>query len=377
MKLLLVSPFHGGSHKVWAEGLSKHCRTDVRLLTLPGRFWKWRMHGGAVTLAERFLGSPWRPDLIMATDMLDLASFLALTRRETAAIPSVLYCHENQLTYPMPDNPEGNRNPARAEKTDHHYAFINISSMLAADRIIFNSDYHRREFLAALPAYLRQFPEFRLPGTPVIIRNKSAFIYPGIEGSPNPPLPSGRNSSGPPLILWNQRWEYDKNPGEFFAALAELKAEGFRFRLAVCGEQFSKKPGEILRALELMDSELIHCGYADAREYRSLLAEADIVLSTAVHEFFGIAILESILHRTFPVLPHRLSYPELLPREFHGRCLYRNRAEMLALLRRALLHPDQAAETAERIRLSLGDRFSWGNLSPSYDQLFRDILDAS
>jgi len=29
----------------------------------------------------------------------------------------------------------------------------------------------------------------------------------------------GRKKSQPPLILWNHRWEYDKNPTDFFAEL--------------------------------------------------------------------------------------------------------------------------------------------------------------
>jgi len=40
MKILLVSPFHGGSHQAWAEGLREHSSADIRLLTLPDRFWK-------------------------------------------------------------------------------------------------------------------------------------------------------------------------------------------------------------------------------------------------------------------------------------------------------------------------------------------------
>ncbi|NHZ72438.1 MAG: DUF3524 domain-containing protein, partial [Aquificales bacterium] len=71
MKITLVSPYHGGSHKAWAEGYQQHSTHEVSLLTLPDRFWKWRMHGGAVTLARRFVENGRFPDLILATDMLD------------------------------------------------------------------------------------------------------------------------------------------------------------------------------------------------------------------------------------------------------------------------------------------------------------------
>ena len=58
------------------------------------------MHGGAVTLARMFMESELQPDLILTTDMLDLTIFLSLTRSRTANIPTAIYFHENQLSYP-------------------------------------------------------------------------------------------------------------------------------------------------------------------------------------------------------------------------------------------------------------------------------------
>ncbi|MFO7539072.1 MAG: DUF3524 domain-containing protein, partial [Chloroflexota bacterium] len=82
MRILIISPYHSGSHQAWAEGYQQYSRHEVLLLTLPGRFWKWRMHGSAVTLArlyrDHYAAAP--PDVILGTDMLDLSTFLALTR---------------------------------------------------------------------------------------------------------------------------------------------------------------------------------------------------------------------------------------------------------------------------------------------------------
>ena len=370
MKILLLSPFHGGSHQAWAEGLTVHCRAEFELLSLPDRFWKWRMHGGSVALADRFNRSSFLPDLILATDMLDLAVFLALTREKTRGVPAVLYMHENQLTYPMVSSPEGNRTPGKVSETDHHYPFINLTSMMAADRVLFNSAYHRDEFLAALPGYLRQFPDFRLERAPASIKRKSSVINPGIK--PGKAGPGGSSPDEPPLVLWNQRMEYDKNPGEFFAALSELKREGYEFRLAVCGEQYSRTPDEVERHLDFLEAETVHRGYLDREKYDEFLREADLVFSTAIHEFFGISILEAILNRTYPVLPDRLSYPELIPREFHGSCLYRTREQMLSLLRKALRDPAEARKTAAALGDSIGNRFSWKTLARQYEDFFAD-----
>jgi hypothetical protein len=125
MKICLIEPFHTGSHAAWAEEYARHSRHRVQLLTLAGRHWKWRMHGGAVTLARQFMEGGCAPDLLLASDMLDLTTFLALTRQKTSSLPVALYFHENQLTYPW--------SPADADPTlqrDAHYAFINYASAL-------------------------------------------------------------------------------------------------------------------------------------------------------------------------------------------------------------------------------------------------------
>ena len=106
MTILIIEPFFSGSHKSWAEGYQRYSENDVKLLTLKGRHWKWRMYGGAVSLARDFEKLNIRPDLILATDMLDLTTFLALTRQETAEIPTAVYFHENQITYPWSPNDE-------------------------------------------------------------------------------------------------------------------------------------------------------------------------------------------------------------------------------------------------------------------------------
>ena len=105
MKILLLEPYFTGSHRSWAEGLKKHSNHDITILSLPGRFWKWRMHGGAVSLSKEFVKLQGTFDLILATDMLDLTTFLSLTRKQTSDIPTVVYFHENQLSYPWsPDD---------------------------------------------------------------------------------------------------------------------------------------------------------------------------------------------------------------------------------------------------------------------------------
>ncbi len=372
MKVLLISPYHGGSHRAWAEGYARSSRHEVRLLTMPGQLWKWRMHGSAVHLARQFLNIEWQPDLILADDMLDLAAFLALTRARTGGLPALLYMHENQLTYPLPADP--NRGPMRRNLgvRERQYVLINWKSMLAADAIWFNSRFHLESWFTALPVFLNHYPDYPELETIPILRDRSEVVPLGIDlarfGDPAARPEAGRQeSAAPPLILWNQRWEFDKNPAAFFAVLSQVKAAGHRFRLAICGENFQNQPEPFLQGQIEFAGELIHFGFAEESAYRKLLAAADIVISTARHEFFGISIIEAIYQGAFPILPHRLSYPELIPAPFHARCLYQKKKELLAHLRWALTEPDEARAVGSALAQAVA-AFDWGLQAVQYDQ---------
>lgn len=324
------------------------------------------MHGGAVTLARRFLATDAQPDLIMATDMLDLTTFLALTRQRTADLPTAVYMHENQLTYPLPQ--DGRTGPMRRQlgERDHHYAFINYASMLAADHIFFNSHYHLDSFFSALPNFLKHFPEYNELGSRQTLQKKSQVLPVGVHFQRLDRVPNSNTKNRVPLILWNQRWEYDKNPEVFFAALYAVADAGIDFEVALCGQQYGKRPSIFDEALRKLGSRIIHVGYADLATYRRLLWQADITLSTAHHEFFGISVLEAIYCHTFPLLPNRLSYPELLPDSFHKDCLYSDEDELVKKLQWALTHPQEIREMAQVLATAVTP-FSWQHTTPIYD----------
>lgn len=377
MRLLLISPYHGGSHQAWSEGYGRFSKHEIEFLTMPARFWKWRMHGAAVTLARRFIETGLEPDLIMVTDMLDLTTFLSLTRSTTSHTPVVLYMHENQLTYPLPADKTTGPMRRQLGERDHHYAFINYASMLAADQIWFNSIFHCESFFDALPGFLKHFPEYNELGTVSRLRNKSGVMPVGIDFAR---LDTGKNhlqeSASPeesPLILWNQRWEYDKDPDTFFSVLDVLANEGIAYRVAICGQQFGKHPPVFAEGFERLGERIIHFGYADPDTYARLLWKSDVTISTACHEFFGISILEAIYANTFPILPDRLSYPELLPHELHQTCLYNDVQGLLDLLKNALANVQESRRIAGELSGSTA-AYDWRHLAPRYDMRVASLI---
>ncbi len=366
-KILLLEPYYGGSHRSWAEGYAAHSHHDVTLLTLPARFWKWRMQGGALTLAEQARKLNVIPDAILASDMLNLPAFLALTRDFLADVPTALYCHENQLTYPLPPSSPLTGGKEGGEKRDLTYAMINWLSMLAADRVFFNSSYHLEDWFEELPRLLKHFPDHTHVHRIAEVRAKAEVLPVGCDLRRFDPIPQHRHLNTPPLILWNQRWEYDKAPETFFRALYALAEEGLDFRVALAGKNYRQTAPEFEAARQRLGSRVIHLGYADQAQYKALLHQAHVVVSTAIHEFFGISLVEAIYCGCFPVLPRRLTYPELVPPLYHEDCLYEDFEELLKRLRWALHHPDQAQALATKLRSTVA-RFDWAKMGPRYDE---------
>jgi glycosyltransferase involved in cell wall biosynthesis len=368
MKVLLLEPYYTGSHAVWVNGYTKHSRHRVTALTLPGRFWKWRMHGGAVTLARQFLATPLTPDCILATDMLDLTTFLALTRSRTHHVPAALYFHENQLSYPWSAE---DRDVTHGR--DLHYGFINYASALAADHLFFNSQYHLDSFFAALPRLLRHFPDHNELDSLDGLRARSQVLPLGLDlqrFDAFHPVPHKMRNS-PPVILWNHRWEYDKNPQEFFHALYTLVERGVDFRVVVLGEAFRQQPVEFLEARSRLGDRLLHMGYVhDFADYARWLWQADLLPVTSHHDFFGASVVEAIYCGCRPLLPHQLSYPELIPSEYHPWCFYRDLDELVDRLQ-AAIQGDMLFDTAP-LQATIS-RFDWGTVAPVYDECLEQM----
>ncbi len=364
MEIWLLSPYHAGSHRAWAEGYQRHSKHTVRLLTLAGRFWKWRMQGGAIELAAQSdaRATAGLPDLILATDMTNLAAWLALSRRTLPAeVPVVLYMHENQLTYPWQEG----------QKPDLTYAMVNWLSQLCADRVLFNSEFHRRSWFGAMPNLLKHFPDYNHLGQIEEVKSRADVLPVGVE-----PLqdPGQRRKVGAPLIVWNQRWEYDKRPRAFFELLYRLDEDAYDFSLAVAGENFRNTPDEFLEARRRLAHRIEHWGYLPSRQdYLDLLQRADLVISTAAHEFFGISILEAVQAGSFPLLPNRLSYPELIPASLHPACLYDDEDELFLMAAARLKMPRAAPPSLQR---AVRERFSWPVVAADYDGYFDLLVDA-
>jgi glycosyltransferase involved in cell wall biosynthesis len=150
-------------------------------------------------------------------------------------------------------------------------------------------------------------------------------------------------------IVWPHRWEHDKNPAAFFNALYALKDGGCQFSLSVLGETYSEIPPVFLEAKDKLADEILNFGYVDTRDnYLKILREADVVVSTANHEFFGVSVLEAAYLGCYPVVPNRLAYPEIYPAE----CLYNTDCQLVKMLRKFCSDPERLRNRSINIEFS-------------------------
>ena len=366
MNILILEPYFTGSHAAWAKGYQKYSQHKVQILSLGGQFWKWRMHGGAVTLARMFLSQDFTPDMLIASDMLDLSTFLALTRHRVAEIPVAIYFHENQLCYPWsPDDRDV------IQKRDRHYGFINYASALAANAVFFNSQFHKDSFLNELYRFLKHFPDHRDLQNVEQIAGKSSVLYLGLdlERFDQHQLKTDSKQGQPPLLLWNHRWEYDKNPRDFFRTLFILDEQGIDFKIAILGENFSQAPVEFEQAREKLGDKIVHYGFVeDFAQYADWLYRADIIPVTSNQDFFGSSVVSAIYCGCYPLLPKRLAYPEIFPLEIYPGNFYNNFDDLVEKLANAI-------KNFELIRQQnfshVVQKYSWLTMAPIYDEKFK------
>lgn len=368
MNILFLEPFLGGSHKAFLEGLKERSRQTIIPVTMTDRHWRWRMNGGSVTLASKSNEVVEKIDLVLASSMTNLPAFIALTNPRFAHIPMVMYMHENQLTIPVPDGSE----------RDQTFAYINYLSALSAQKLIFSSTFHYRSFMSELPLFLKGFADYSHEDSIGIIESKSIVMHPGLNLKEHDKTPDYRVDNERPVVLWNQRWEFDKNPAMFFRVMNRLDDSGCEFDLILAGDQLHEKPPEFKQIWKRYGKRILHYGYADNFElYSKLLHTGNIVVSTATYEFFCLAIMEAVYCGCHPFLPNGLTYPELVPESLrepllHASVFYQNEDDLFRKLRSVLI--GDTRPLPKSTLQGINRHLDWSIRVGKFDDLFEEIV---
>ncbi|HXS17740.1 MAG TPA: DUF3524 domain-containing protein [Polyangiaceae bacterium] len=379
MRVLALCPYHAGSHERFLSDWCERSRHDFEVRKLPARHFKWRWRQAPVGLAEqaRALESSGRAfDVIWTTALSNVAELRGLLPSRYRNLPVCTYFHENQFNYPS-------RSTQRdaANGWDVNLPLDNWVTGLVSEQIWFNSAYNRRAYFEGARALLSRMPDETSLDTLGEIETKSFVMSPGIDVDAFTPWAGARQADEPLVLGWASRWEHDKRPDLFLLALERVRSLGIAFKVLLLGQQFKSDAAPYIKLRELFADQLLHGGFVpDRREYAALLGRADVIVSTAEHEFFGLGILEGVAAGCLPCVPDRLVYPELYP----DACRYAARSDDEAVSALAAKIAQLSQEKAEQGTLlarhsalglpGLAERFSWSERARQLDAGLEDLL---
>ena len=164
--------------------------------------------------------------------------------------------------------------------------------------------------------------------------------------------------------------------------IEEVDARSLPIRFHIVGEQFRGTP-KVFADIQLRSS--LHAkrlgmepgafGYISNRlEYYTLLQKSDVVLSTALHDFQGLAVQEACLAGCSPLTPHALAYPEYIP----TNCMYKNidnekmRTRELIEMLNKLLKLKKENYSLPQVAL---EHYTGKFLKNKYNELVKELLD--
>ncbi|MCV6587857.1 MAG: DUF3524 domain-containing protein [Marinobacterium sp.] len=363
MKILLLSAYDAASHRYWHRSLvAQFPEYQWTVLTLPGRFFAWRVRGNSLSWAfnERDTLSQ-RYDLVIATSMTDLSALRGFIP-SLANTPTLVYFHENQFEYPR----SGREHPGVEPQ------ILNLYTALAADRVLFNSEFNRRTLIEGARKLLKKMPDQVPVGLPERLQACSQVLpVPLTADLYRPHLPrdsvANPDTHNKPLeICWNHRREFDKNGELLLAALQQLRLRTRHFRLHLAGQQFRHEPAVFSIIEQQFADQLGQCGYVESEEaYRALLQHSDVVLSTALHDFQGLAVLEGVAAGAIPVVPDRLAYIELFDDVFR----YTAKTDEAGQLANHLYHLSELKAARQLPAAPDIQHLSWQQLRPAYQNV--------
>ena len=326
--VLLLSAYDAASHRYWRNWMTGTLDDyQWTVVALADRHFYWRVRSNALTYTGQYREKLNRHyDLIVATSMTDLATLRGLMP-SLARIPTIVYFHENQFAYPISENHRHKSNIINAQLNS-------VFSALAAHKLLFNSNYNRHTFFSGAQALFRRMPDGVKPNILDQCESNAQTLAVPITLSPPQMI---KKQSSPLEIVWNHRWEYDKQPEIFFQSMLRLSEQGHYFRLHVVGQSFRTVPACFSEAKVQLANHIASWGYLPDDHYHQILSQAHIVVSTAAHDFQGLSMLEAISRGCVPVAPRRVAYPEYIP----ASLMYDpdNEVESLTtLLQKLLLH---------------------------------------
>jgi glycosyltransferase involved in cell wall biosynthesis len=366
LNIMALSPYHGGPRQTFVEELSAGSAHRVSLLTLPPRTWPWRLKGSAIHFAREIARLRRRVDLIFTDDLVDAARLRALLPGRLRNVPIVQYFHTDVLSGDLKGRPR-----------DEPLAMAQLTSVLAANRVLVASAHHRSAICAGAERLVATFPDAVPVDLVERVERTVSVQPPGIDVEAIREAAPREQRDGPPRVLWNHPWVEEQRPAMFFETLDHLDQEGIAFRLIVVGLAVRKYPDVFDRAKKRLARHIVQFGFVPGRDqYLSTIRAADIVVSTAEREWFPLGTIEATLAGATPLVSRGLANSEVFG-DALGACSYRGPVDLRRRLAR-LLTQGSAVGATERVGEGLTSRYAWRRVGGEFDALFvREVAENS
>lgn len=348
-KILFIEPFYGGSHKQLIDLLLNN--TSHTFISCTAKKWPWRARCSGL-ICSQLIPELTTEEILFCSSVLNLPELLGL-RPDLNRLKKIVYFHENQFIFPI----------RQIKGRDIQFAYNQITTCLAADQVIFNSNFNKDSFLGNLKKIIKMLPDYRPKNLLDKISPKCMVLYFPVSF---PELPSEKQLDENELhIVWPHRWEFDKDPELFLETLMELKKDKYSFKVHILGENFEDVSATFGIAKEILKANILTFGFVQSKkEYYDILNSSHVAISTAIHEFFGVSMMESYYCGCFPLVPNDLVYPEIYPKE----CLYKDPADLLKKLRKYCKNPKDAIKARSKLKIDV-QQYSGDTLLPEYLKL--------
>ena len=297
LRVLYVESYGAGSHLRIANLLQQHSHHEIDIVRLARDHWRaisFLGHRAILDAIQAIVDSP--PDLIIFSGPADLRQILSNLPACWKHVPSVAYFHESQWTYPGTD----------IDRIPHLVSHIETVEIV--DFVWFNSRFHQRTFLTS--ALDHRATTVRSLARSVLLDHwpKTQVVYPPVHVGRHPVTRASNWT-----VAWSARWERDKRPDIMAAVIEHCLNSGMDIRLLILGCNADTWRGDATLPDSVRAVIDPRSGLLSRSAYEAGLASADIWLSTAEHEFYGVSAIEAAMLGATPVVPDGLAYNETLP----------------------------------------------------------------
>ena len=366
-RILLLDGYAAASHVAWIHGLTSFLSEyDWTVVTLPPRHFSWRIRGSALSFVSHYSKELEQSyDLVICTSMVDLAALKGLCPN-LSKCPSILYFHENQFVYPS----------GEYAKSLLEAQMVTLYSAMAAEWLVFNSHFNQESFIDGAEQLFKKLPDFVPQAWRSTIEPKSIVLPVPIK---EPVLSRGNRKrttgSSAIVLVWNHRWEYDKGPDRLLSALRGLTQRKVDFRLHIVGHQFRKQPEVFSQIEEEFSDKLLSFGFLKSqKDYLTVLASSDVVISTAIHEFQGLSVLEAASYGCVPLVPQRLSYPDIYDEHFLYASIIDEPDKEADFLASKIEKLSEMLLTNTPVKAPSVEQYFWSQLGTQYRQFIKRAM---